>query len=320
MYLYLSNEHACMNITCIVDIILAAVTPAIGFFCSGGRCLLVSIKHNAHIVAKVVNPLGTVVTVPNDQEELSNEEPVDDAIIHENCDEALFRPVVGARPIIHPKITTQEETKNDKNVTETQRYQGLKSEEIVKMNNPPEKTNKKNKKSKQKQQIKESPTVIEQLPVKELCNSLEKILFSEDKDEPKDDTREMWSSVEKLLPEHPTKTIEDDQTKEMWSSIEHCKMDESTFLAMTSSCTDAESELKPTILGSETIKIEKSDDDLMPNNNSSETTESDDSAKNKTLVSVADYTTEDNTANSMPNAPAQSSQKNSKKKAKKKRK
>lgn len=74
------------------------VIPAIGSFCSGGgRCVIVSIKHHSATVAKVVNPLGTVVTVQSDEDiEL---EPTEE-IIHENCDEALFRPVVASKAII----------------------------------------------------------------------------------------------------------------------------------------------------------------------------------------------------------------------------
>lgn len=317
-----------MNITCIVDIVLATVTPAVGFFCSGGRCVLVSIKHNAHIVAKVVNPLGTVVTVPNDQDELSSEEPLEDAVIHENCDEALFRPVVGVRPIIclQPK-TSPEETKNYQNSSKNHRYQGLKSEEIVHVIQeiPVDKPiGKKNKKSKQKQESKitvyTEPTVVEQLPVKELCTSLEKILFSEDRDELRDDNREMWSSVEKLLPETATK-VTDEECKEMWSSVEHCKMDESSFAEIISPCSNIEPEPVLALVCSGIVKTEKSDDDFTPNNNSSETTESDDSTKNKVSVSVIDdCTAEDNTASNLPVISNQSIQKTSKKKAKKKRK
>lgn len=323
------------------------VTPAIGLFCSGGRCVLVSIKHNSRIVAKVVNPLGTVVTLPpNDQEDqLSSEEAIEEAIIHENCDEALFRPVVpvACRPVVclQPKtpqpISLPEERKNDKNnIKNQQRYQGLKSDEIVhNIEDVQEKQpiSKRNRKSKQKQDqtkiekdtnvtINKENKVVEQLPVKELCNSLEKILFSEEKDELKDDNKDMWSSVEKLLPEHPLKSLEEDSSKDMWSSIEHCKMDENVFAEMPEPIPiPIEIEQEPPLLFSEvTISKEKSDDDLTPNNNSSETTESDDSTKNKVLVSVAEtLTTEDNTANSMPIS-NQSNQKSTKKKAKKKRK
>lgn len=299
--------------------------------------MLVSIKHNSRIVAKVVNPLGTVVTVPNEQEELSSEEVIEDAIIHENCDEALFRPVVGVRPVVCLQPKTQplpKVCKNDKNNIKNQRYQGLKSDEIVhNIEDIQEKqpTTKRNRKSKQKQEQKvvvefnekktliseEEVKVVEQLPVKELCNSLEKILFSEEIDELKDDNKDMWSSVEKLLPEHQPKSLEDDPSKEMWSSIEHCKMDESVFAETTEP--PLEIDEMPPVLFSEMVK-EKSDDDLTPNNNSSETTESDDSTKNKVLVSVAEtLTTEDNTATNMPIS-NQSVQKSTKKKAKKKRK
>lgn len=74
-----------------------SVIPAIGFFCSGGHCVIVSMKPTA-TVAKVVNPLGTVVTVQSDDD---TEEVVEDAVIHENCDEALFRPVVAPKAIFY---------------------------------------------------------------------------------------------------------------------------------------------------------------------------------------------------------------------------
>lgn len=76
----------------------APVIPAIGFFCSGGRCVFISMKKRGAGVAKVVNPLGTVVTVRLDdpaEVDCKSEE----AIIHENCDEALFRPVVAPKSL-----------------------------------------------------------------------------------------------------------------------------------------------------------------------------------------------------------------------------
>ncbi|KAK5643923.1 hypothetical protein RI129_007768 [Pyrocoelia pectoralis] len=59
---------------------------------TGGRCVIVSMKPHTTSVAKVVNPLGTVVTIHSDEDTVI--EDVEDAVIHENCDEALFRPVV----------------------------------------------------------------------------------------------------------------------------------------------------------------------------------------------------------------------------------
>lgn len=54
-------------------------------------------------VAKVVNPLGTVVNVQSDDD---NEiEPVEEGVIHENCDEALFRPFVTPKTVAyHNKV------------------------------------------------------------------------------------------------------------------------------------------------------------------------------------------------------------------------
>lgn len=102
----------------------ASVIPAIGFFCSGGRYVIVSMKQHAAGVAKVVNPLGTVVTVQSDDE--TEAEVSEDAIIHENCDEALFRPVVAPKTLVfsdtnkHAKrnITDNIYTKNLKLTTE----------------------------------------------------------------------------------------------------------------------------------------------------------------------------------------------------------
>lgn len=50
-------------------------------------------------VAKVVNPLGTVVTVQSDEDD--TEEIIEDVVIHENCDEALFRPVVAPKAVFY---------------------------------------------------------------------------------------------------------------------------------------------------------------------------------------------------------------------------
>ncbi|KRT84077.1 hypothetical protein AMK59_743 [Oryctes borbonicus] len=90
------------------------VIPAIGSFCSGGgRCVIVSLKHTT-TVAKVVNPLGTVVTVQSDEDvEL---EPTEE-VIHENCDEALFRPVVASKAIIFAESTSVQ-PKDSRSVTQ----------------------------------------------------------------------------------------------------------------------------------------------------------------------------------------------------------
>uniref|UniRef100_A0A6P7FVH4 Breast carcinoma-amplified sequence 3 homolog n=1 Tax=Diabrotica virgifera virgifera TaxID=50390 RepID=A0A6P7FVH4_DIAVI len=62
---------------------------------TGGRCVIVQMKP---AVAKVVNPLGTVVNVHSDDE--ADIEVFEEAI-HENCDETLFRPVVAPKPALH---------------------------------------------------------------------------------------------------------------------------------------------------------------------------------------------------------------------------
>lgn len=45
-------------------------------------------------VVKVVNPLGTVVTLHSSESDTPADSSIEDAVIHENCDETLFRPVV----------------------------------------------------------------------------------------------------------------------------------------------------------------------------------------------------------------------------------
>lgn len=63
-------------------------------------------KQHTTGVAKVVNPLGTVVTVQSDDD--YEVEAPEDVVIHENCDEALFRPVVASKALVfsEPKIIT----------------------------------------------------------------------------------------------------------------------------------------------------------------------------------------------------------------------
>lgn len=259
-----------------------------------------------------MNPLGTVVTLPN-EEEFSGDEPLEDAVIHENCDESLFRPVVGIRPVVclQPKMTPHEQkTKHDK-YNKNQRYQGLKLEEIihhVEQMTATDKTVKKNKKTKQKQEAKSNITPDMINTTNKLQEPVEQI------EEPKG----MWSSVEKLPePAHIKDPVE--PTKEMWSSLEHCKMEDSTYAEMTCNSYDMDDIPQPEMTEPTFSKTQKPDDYSNVNNNSSETTESDDSTKNR-VVSVADeYTAEDTTATNTP-AIATQSVKTSKKKAKKKRK
>lgn len=54
-------------------------------------------------VAKVVNPLGTVVNVHSDDD--TDVEICEDIVIHENCDEALFRPMVVPKVLPHHERT-----------------------------------------------------------------------------------------------------------------------------------------------------------------------------------------------------------------------
>ncbi|KAJ8931403.1 hypothetical protein NQ314_015675, partial [Rhamnusium bicolor] len=67
---------------------------------TGGRCVIVQMKP---AVAKVVNPLGTVVNVQSDDD--TDVEICEDIIIHENCDEALFRPVVAPKAVLYHEKT-----------------------------------------------------------------------------------------------------------------------------------------------------------------------------------------------------------------------
>lgn len=107
-------------------------------------------KHNAHTVAKVVNPLGTVVTLPPEPPVSAPPPPIEDAEIHENCDESLFRPVItSSRPAI--EVPTKPRKKHQQVVPDpeenppqqnNQRYQGLQHDEIVhsKILKPPKPT------------------------------------------------------------------------------------------------------------------------------------------------------------------------------------
>uniref|UniRef100_A0AAR5PV04 BCAS3 WD40 domain-containing protein n=1 Tax=Dendroctonus ponderosae TaxID=77166 RepID=A0AAR5PV04_DENPD len=74
---------------------------------AGGRCVIVSVKAPPMLpqrastapspIAKVVNPLGTVVTVHSDEEcEVVVPEEI---VIYENCDETLFRPMVTPKTV-----------------------------------------------------------------------------------------------------------------------------------------------------------------------------------------------------------------------------
>lgn len=74
--------------------------------------MIVSVKqHTTGGVAKVVNPLGTVVTLlqSDDDDCQEADRQSEDVVIHENCDEALFRPVVASKTLCvfsEPKIVT----------------------------------------------------------------------------------------------------------------------------------------------------------------------------------------------------------------------
>lgn len=69
------------------------------------------------VVAKVVNPLGTVVTVQSDDE---TEQVSEDAVMHENCDEALFRPVVASKNIHYAELRTKTPSQHcDETVTKS---------------------------------------------------------------------------------------------------------------------------------------------------------------------------------------------------------
>lgn len=127
--------------------------------------MLVSVKHNAHTVAKVVNPLGTVVTLPPEPP-VSDPPPVDDAEIHENCDESLFRPVITtSRPVIEvptkprkklPQVVPDSPANPSQN---NQRYQGLQHDEIV-HEKPIEK------------QIPPKPTVVKPVVVEQVIDTV----------------------------------------------------------------------------------------------------------------------------------------------------
>ncbi|XP_031358137.1 breast carcinoma-amplified sequence 3 homolog [Photinus pyralis] len=80
---------------------------------TGGRCVIVSMKPHTASVAKVVNPLGTVVTIHSDDDPVV--EDVEDAVIHENCDEALFRRVVAPKSHLFNETKTLHANKSISN-------------------------------------------------------------------------------------------------------------------------------------------------------------------------------------------------------------
>ncbi|CAG9856672.1 unnamed protein product [Phyllotreta striolata] len=80
---------------------------------TGGRCVIVQMKP---AVAKVVNPLGTVVNVHSDDDE---PEPFEEPVrIHENRDETLFRPVVAPKAHHHSPYVANILTKSLETATE----------------------------------------------------------------------------------------------------------------------------------------------------------------------------------------------------------
>lgn len=94
--------------------------------------MIVSMKPHTTGIIKVVNPVGTVVTVHSDDETVI--EPPDDSVIHENCDEALFRPVVAPKP--HLFIESKQQTTNKLNLKAQKRLnEKVKSETIATVNN-----------------------------------------------------------------------------------------------------------------------------------------------------------------------------------------
>ncbi|XP_074025955.1 breast carcinoma-amplified sequence 3 homolog isoform X2 [Leptinotarsa decemlineata] len=62
---------------------------------TGGRCVIVQMKPTA--VAKIVNSVGAVINAPSEDDDEETE--VFEEVIHENCDEALFRPIVAPKTI-----------------------------------------------------------------------------------------------------------------------------------------------------------------------------------------------------------------------------
>lgn len=304
----------------------AAVTPAVGFFCSGGRCVLVSVKHNAHIVAKVVNPLGTVVTLPSDPGTTVATATVtcdDEVIIHENCDESLFRPVMSLiPPVVCP--ARQQNTSTKSSASEkgqcrsrsNERYQGLQHDEIVhpdpeELPEKPVTAGRKNKKVKHKLGVRINNPVIVEKPVEEHVE-------------------------EPIIITMPDITVAEDPVEEMFSSMEESKLDKvDSFPAIRDEATlcvecEISAELDTEYNIADDV-FDKPDEDTNLNNNGSqtETTESDDSGKNKVEMvcsepvemdeAVVEVCATDDTG-SLPVITAQQVQKTSKKRAKKKRK
>ncbi|XP_018336676.1 breast carcinoma-amplified sequence 3 homolog, partial [Agrilus planipennis] len=89
----------------------------------GGHCVIVSMKpplpppQSSSGIVKVVNPLGTVVTLESSNEEDEQVPPInEEAEIHENCDEALFRPIVSHKAVTNVQKSLPVVTKTYSNL------------------------------------------------------------------------------------------------------------------------------------------------------------------------------------------------------------
>ncbi|XP_066246460.1 breast carcinoma-amplified sequence 3 homolog [Euwallacea similis] len=131
MYRKNSEEFGVVGEHQIKEDLADAMMESPGLKEGGGRCVLVSMKSSPNPprrataapspIAKVVNPLGTVVTVYSDEDE--EIPPHEDIVIYENCDETLFRPLVTPKSVSYVRSSKadgnimMQSLKGDTNVT-----------------------------------------------------------------------------------------------------------------------------------------------------------------------------------------------------------
>lgn len=280
--------------------------PAIGFFCPGGRCVIVG---GACVVAKVVNPLGTVITVP-DEPAATDDDEEEVVVIHENCDEALFRPVVASKSLHYAdeksknnnkvligdgvctkslksttevtcKILKNKRSKNEKN------HLDLSSHKINLSVKPPVKTLVTE--QQQSEEVFEPEIPLNFEDAQELCEGLEKKPLktsSSSEDvliEEKTVTKKPRKPKAKLGVRIPTVKIEEkpkdddiEPPKKSWSTIVSTKPKE--LIDLDFELTQCE-QLTKNLFVDDVFNDTKCSDDEKVNSSQTETTESDDSAK-----------------------------------------
>lgn len=264
-------------------------------------------KH--HGATKVVNPLGTVVTVPDADVDCSK--PAEEVVvIHENCDEALFRPVIASKSLHYADANTNKTligdsicTKNLKSTTEL----------TYKISNAIKTGGGKNKRSKNeknhlelgshKPEMNSRPSTVKMLVAEQQpppdCDFVEKndvfepeipLNFEDAQDAPLKNSSSEENVIEdkivtkkarkpkaKLGVRIPTVKIEEEPPKKSWSTIVSTKQSKE-LIDLDFQLAQCE-QLAKDLFVDDVFNETKCSDDEKINGSQTETTESDDSAK-----------------------------------------